>query len=72
MMHLNPSRIVCCFRVRGNLQSEHTSPLVLNISLTINIGVIDVKPSQSERKVDREDRKRGEVEEIKITETLSI
>lgn len=38
----------------------HTGPLVLNISLTINIGVIDVKLSQSGRKGER--GKEGETE----------
>lgn len=54
----------------------HTGPLILNISLTINIAVIDVKLSQSERKGERgqkrkreEDKEgRREVEEKKNTD----
>lgn len=51
----------------------HISPLVLNISLTINIGVIDVMPSQSERKgvkklKNKEERKK--VEEYRKTDTV--
>lgn len=38
----------------------HTGPLVLNISLTINIAVIDVKPSQSERKGERGEKRKTE------------
>lgn len=52
------THIVYCFRVRWNLQSAHRGPLVLNISLTINTAVIDVKPSHSEKGERR--RKRGE------------
>lgn len=42
-----------CFRVRWNLRCAHTGPPALNISLTINTAVIDVKLSQSERKGER-------------------
>lgn len=36
----------------------HTGPLMLNISLTINAVVIDVKLSQSERKGEKGNKRR--------------
>lgn len=56
----NPSKEnMHCFRMRWNLQSAHTGPLILNISLTINIAGIDVKQSQSETD-EREEKGRRE------------